>query len=288
MIGEHSRRVHIALCVTVITASLISFAQKNIAFHTTSAFERIMIDTLAPLQRSVSFLHHQIRDIFVHYTLNIHVSKENVELKKEINELKKKIYELSEIERENKRLKELLAFGQQSSYRKVLAKIVAWDATSDFKVIRINKGLKSGIALQSTVVTAKGLVGHVFRLTNNFADILTILDSNNRVDGIIQRTRAYGIVQGDSKQKCIMKYVNRTEPVLLNDLVITAGVGNIYPKGIVIGNITRIERENYGTTQKIEITPSVTFPHLEEVVVLIDNNEVLKKREQEALKGSIK
>ncbi len=251
-----------------------------------------MIDTLAPLQRSAFYLHRQIKDIFLHYALNVRVSKENVELKKEIKEFKKKIYELSEIERENKRLKELLAFGQQTTYRKVLAKIVAWDATSDFKVIRINKGLESGIALQSTVITADGLVGHIFRLTNNFADILTILDSNNRVDGIVQRTRVYGIIQGDSKQKCIMKYVNRTEPVLLNDRVITSGVGNIYPKGLIIGNITKIERESYGTTQKIEITPAVTFPRLEEVVVLIDNNEMLKKKEQEKLnslnEGNIK
>ena len=176
-----------------------------------------------------------------------------------------------------------MAFGEQSSYRTILAQIVAWDSTSDFKVIRINKGLKSGIGLQSTVITADGLVGHVFRLTNHFADILTIVDSNNRIDGIVQRARVYGIIQGDSKQKCIMKYVNRTEPVLLNDLVITSGIGNIYPKGIVIGNITKIERESYGTTQKIEITPTVDFSRLEEVVVLVDNEEDLKQKEQETL-----
>ena len=242
-----------------------------------------MIDTLAPIQRSISFLYYQTRNFFTHYIINVHASQENVTLKKEIKELKKRIHDLSEIERENKRLKEYLAFEKQDSYRKILAQVVAWDAISDFKVIRINKGLANGIRLQSTAITADGLVGHIFRLTNNFADILTILDSNNRIDGIVQRSGIYGILQGNSEQKCIMKYVNRTGPVLLNDLVITAGIGNIYPKGLVIGHITRIERESYGTTQKIEISPAVDFSRLEEVVVLVENDEMIKDQEKETL-----
>ena len=67
-----------------------------------------MIDYLAPLQRSISFLHHKTRDTFVHYAANIYASKENVELKKTIKSLKKKIYELSEIEREEQEIKGVL------------------------------------------------------------------------------------------------------------------------------------------------------------------------------------
>ena len=118
-----------------------------------------------------------------------------------------------------------------------------------------------------------GLVGYVYRLTPNYADILTILDQNNRVDSIVARTRTHGIVEGISEFKCRLKYVNRTERVEVGDEIITAGLGNIYPKGIKVGKITKIDKENYGITQSIVVTPSVNFHKLEEVVVLIEKTE---------------
>ena len=124
-----------------------------------------------------------------------------------------------------------------------------------------------------------GLVGYVYRLTPNYADILTILDQNNRVDSIVARTRTHGIVEGISEFKCRLKYVNRTEKVEVGDEIITAGLGNIYPKGIKVGKITQIDKENYGITQSIVVTPSVNFHKLEEVVVLIEKEEKTENRD---------
>src|SRR5690606_20693024 len=117
-----------------------------------------------------------------------------------------------EITKENQRLKELLKFGQIQDHQEILAQIVAWDASSDFRVIRINKGSKDGVRLQAPVVTAAGVVGYIYRLTDHFADVLTILDPNNRVDGLVARIRAHGIIEGYSNRRTIMKYVTRTEP----------------------------------------------------------------------------
>jgi rod shape-determining protein MreC len=137
--------------------------------------------------------------------------------------------------------------------------------------------------LQAPVVTSVGLVGYIYRLTDHFADILTVLDNNNRVDGLIQRVRAHGIVEGYSSEKSLMKYVSRTEPIILGDVVITSGLGNIYPKGIRVGGVSKIERESYGITQYVEITPAVDFGLLEEVVILLAEGDEQKRREWEAL-----
>ena len=231
LIQDNSRRVYVISYVVVLTIAFVSLSKKSFVSGGASVFEKVMINSLAPLQSSVSYIHHWASSFFAHYIANIESSKENVELKNKIKSLEKKIHDQTEFERENKRLKEFLSFGEKSPYREILAQIVAWDSTSDFKVIRINKGANSGIKLQSTVITAEGLIGYVFRLTNNFSDILTILDHNNRVDGIVQRIRAHGIVEGYSKGKCIMKYMNRTEPIILNDLVITSGLETFIPKG---------------------------------------------------------
>lgn len=246
-------------------------------------FERFMIDTLSPIQNGITSFRQGFVSFFDDYLLNVNASKSNKLLIKDIGSLKEKIFTYSEMEKENKRLKELLQFGTEINRKKVLAQIVSWDASSDYRTIRINKGLKDGIILQSTVVTSDGLVGYIYRLTQNFADIMTILDSNNKVDGIVKRTRSHGIVEGVSKDRCSMKYVSRTEPIVLNDLVITSGLGNIYPKGIKVGKVARIERESFGIVQNVEIAPTVEFSKLEEVVVLISESDKQKQSEWKAL-----
>lgn len=120
-------------------------------------------------------------------------------------------------------------------------------------------------------------------MIDHFSDVLTILDSRNRVDAIIDRIRTHGIIEGFSQGKCLMKYVNRIDPVVLNDIVLTSGLGNIYPKGLKIGRITRIERASYGISQIIKVTPSVDFSNIEEVVVLIPNDVSDKNAEFEML-----
>jgi rod shape-determining protein MreC len=242
-----------------------------------------MVDSLAPMQRGIMFLKGKISDIFNHYITNVDASQKNNLLNRKVHELQSEIFKYEEIINENNRLKDLLQFGNELANKKVLAQIVAWDASSDFKAIRINKGAADGVTTQSPVVVSEGLVGYIFRVSKHFSDVLTILDSNNRVDGIVQRTRSHGIIEGFAKGKCLMKYVTRTEPVILNDSVITSGLGNIYPRGLRVGKVTRIERESYGITQYIEISPSVDFGRLEEVIVLIKPIDDNKKKEWEDL-----
>ena len=205
-----------------------------------------------------------------HYFFIVNTSKENVKLKTRLSELGNRIFVLSEIQKENDRLKQLLEFGKHIEKRKILAQVISWDSENEFKIVRINKGEKDGLKLRSPVITMDGLVGYVISLTPRYSDVMTILDQNNRVDAIISGTRSHGIVEGLSKNLCHIKYVSRAEPIVEGDTVITAGLGDIYPKGIKIGTISRIEKESYGITQYVELTPSVDFNKLEEVVILLD------------------
>lgn len=276
-------KLKIALNVIILSAALWGVSRRDVSYTETTAFENAMIDSFAPMQKSVSYIQEQLSDFVEHYLANVNASKENVDLHKKVKELESELFSFEEVALENIRLKDLLEFGKGIKRRKVLAQVVAWNANSDFRVLRIDKGIKDGIKVQSTVVTSDGLVGYIYRITDSFADILTIVDSNNRVDGLIERTRSHGILEGDSNSKTQMKYVTTTDPVILGDLVLTSGLGNIYPKGIRIGVVTRIEKESHGIEQEIEVTPAVDFSRLEEVVVLVSDEDSDHKMEWEAL-----
>ncbi len=283
LVEGESQKLKIFLNIFVLAVAFYGLSRKSPDFTRTSAFENVMIDSFAPLQRSITYIHGQVSSFFKHYLFNVDASQNNIQLKKKLSELEGQIFSYEELAKENLRLKELLEFGKEIPRKKVLAQIVAWDSSSDFKVIRVNKGIKHGIKLQSTVVTSEGLVGYIYRLTDHFADVMTIMDPNNRVDAILKRTRSHGIVEGSNSSKVIMKYVTRTEPIILNDEVLTSGLGNIYPKSVRIGHVTRIERESYGVTQEVTITPLVDFSRLEEVVILVNSSDRVKKLEWEAL-----
>lgn len=253
--------------------SLYGVAVQSYKVEDKSLFRSTLMEAFAPIQRGTLSLQEQVSSTIDHYFLIVNTSKENSELKKDVLELKNEIFSLSEVQKENERLKQLLEFGRDIPRKKVLAQVVSWDSSNGFKVLRINKGTNSGIKLMSPVITMTGLVGYIYRLSHNYADVLTILDQNNRVDSIVANTRTHGIVEGESGFKCHLKYVSRTDKLELGSDVITAGLGEIYPKGIRIGKITKIDKENFGITQKIEITPSVDFHKLEEVVVLFEEKQ---------------
>ena len=271
----------------ILLISLIVFSQQKDDFKKGTAFEQFLINFFAPIQNSITYAHGRASGFFNNYLANINASKENKVLQKKVSFLEEKIFVYKELAKENERLKELLQFDEGMAIRGVLAQVVGWDTSSDFKSLRINRGAKDGLKLQSTVVTSEGVVGYVYRMTDHFSDVLTIMNPKNRIDGIVERIRSHGIVEGFSGQKCIMKYVNQTDPLILNDIVLTSGLGNIYPKGLKIGTVSRIKRENYETMQYVEIAPSVNFSRLEEVIVLVSKNKPTKTKEWNVL-NSIK
>ncbi|MBC7429676.1 MAG: rod shape-determining protein MreC [Bacteriovorax sp.] len=267
----------------ILAIALYGMSQRDYVFQKTSIAERVIIDLMAPVQSFTTGIQEGISSYVEHYVANLNASKENKTLKNKIADLQNEVFSYQEAVKESDRLRELINYGDQLERKKIVARVVSWDSADDYKVVRINKGAKNGIKLQSVVTSAEGLVGYVWRLTDHFADVITILDANNRVDGVVERLRSHGVVEGYSRGRCIMKYVNRIEPIILNDTVLTAGLGNVYPKGLKIGYISRIERESYGITQHVEITPLVNFSKLEEVLVLVQEQEEHKQLEWRAL-----
>jgi rod shape-determining protein MreC len=279
--GENRQKLVLNTLVAIIC--IVHYFNRDFQKDEVSVFEGLMIEVLSPLQKGITNINSQIDGFWGHYLANINASRDNESLRQELSKMELRLNELENLRGENVRLKSLLSYRAPENHQKVYARIVARDANSDFFVVRLNKGLAHGIKLQSPVVTSKGLVGHVYRLTQNYADVLTILDQNNRVDGIIERLRSHGIIEGLGNGRCSMKYVNRTAPIVLNDVVKTSGLGLIYPKGINIGPVVRIQRESYGVTQDLTVSPSVDFETLEEVVILVSQSDVDIEKEWSAL-----
>ncbi len=270
-----SSKVKIINNLLVIILATYGLSQKRFDLEEMTLFQRLVIEVVSPVQKGIMASRSEILNVVDNYFMIVNTSKENEFLKNKIQRLEHDLFIMEETRRENLRLKQMLSYSDELGPEKILAQVIGWDSANQFKVLRLNRGSKDGITLMSPVITNSGLVGYIYRVGLNYSDVLTILDPNNRVDAIVERTRTHGIVEGVFNYMCSLKYVSRTEPIELGDRLITAGVGGIYPKGVKVGMITNIEQESSGMTLSVEVTPSVDFHQLEEVIVLLAKPQVL-------------
>ena len=118
------------------------------------------------------------------------------------------------------------------------------------------------------MVSPLGAVGQVVAVASRSSKVLLLTDSNSGADVVTQRNRARGIVSGSLDNGAIMKYVKRSEDIKEGDRLITSGLDSVFPKGLLVGTITKVNKKNFGLFQYVEVTLAVDPSKIEEVLVV--------------------
>lgn len=231
-------------------------------------YDRVVLSITSPIESLISSTLDFFVSTFQDYIYLLNVRKDNLTLLDENKKLLTTIVQLKEADSENKRLRKLLNFQETFQLKTVLARVIAKDVSTEFRAIRINRGEDSGIKKDMAVLTSEGIVGRVIRTTSDTSDVMTILDLLSGVDTIVERTRIRGIVEGLTDEICRLKFTYRTDDVQPSDILISSGLGGIFPKGVPIGSVIEVDKKSYGITQNIKVAPSVDFSKLEEVIVV--------------------
>jgi rod shape-determining protein MreC len=193
---------------------------------------------------------------------------ENERLRRRVEELEVEKNRLLEADATNRRLQQLLAFRSHLSASIVTASIIANSASSWFQSCLLDKGSADGVRKGVGVVTPLGVVGQVVSVTSRTAKVLLLSDPSSGVDVLVQRTRTRGIVSGSLEHGTILKYVKRSEDIQEGDRLITSGLDGIFPKGLMVGTVTKARKQHLGLFQLIEVTPAVLASRTEEVLVV--------------------
>ncbi len=256
----------LAICLVLLGLHLASSALNK--GENTGPAGRVIITVYTPIHKTISWPFRQVARFFQNYILLLDLRDENRALKKKNEALLLEWHRLREMESENLRFRRLLNFPAPLKVNPIFARVVAKTISNEFRTILVGTGRKSGVAKGMVAVTAAGLLGHVCEVTPNAAKILLITDASSVVDAVIQRTRASGIVRGRSRNTCSMEFLNRTDDVEVGDTVVSSGIGGVFPKGYLIGPVTKIDRESNDMFQDVEITPPVDYEGLEEIILL--------------------
>jgi rod shape-determining protein MreC len=198
---------------------------------------------------------------------------ENERLRKRIQALEVERQRLLEAEATNRKLQKLLDFRAQLPGKPVTASVISNSASSWFQGCILDKGSADGVGKNMAVVTPLGVVGKVVSVTSRSAKVILLTDANSGVDVMVQRTRSRAIVSGSLESGTVLKYVKRSEDVQVGDRLITTGLDGVFPKGLMVGTVTKVSKQSLGLFQSIEVLPAVQSAQVEEVFVVGSGTE---------------
>ena len=230
---------------------------------------RIAVQTMTtPLARVGNFFTTPIR----RWTADVNagtISQEDARtLYKQNEELREQVLILEEKLLEYQNLDDLMAAQQNPSFGGIRARVIGIPVNAWDQVITINKGTSDGFDISMPVVGTHGLLGQIIEVGPNFSKVRLTTDRRSGVACMLQRTRTPGIATGSLSGTLTLEFVANKVEVEPGDVVITSGLGGIYPQGLVVGEVLDAITGISSLYQTIRVTPANDPRIVEEVLVL--------------------
>lgn len=257
----------VLFCVSLFLAS---YSAKNKEIATVG--NTIVSEFTTPVQNASLGLHNSFSGVWDSYLALVGVQQENEKLHQRLQALEAENSRLLEFQSENKRLRGLLGIIESAELKGIAASVIGSNPSPWVQSLTLDVGTSNGVQRGMAVIEAQGVVGKIINASRNSSEVLLITDHASGVDAIIQRTRARGVIEGSGRRLCRLRYVLKEEELRIGDRIISSGADGIFPKGLLIGVVSELDREKRGLFQALEVAPTVDFSRLENVLVLTDSD----------------
>jgi rod shape-determining protein MreC len=226
------------------------------------------VGTITPLEKTLVWTQTTSRNIWHNYFYLRGVRAENRSLKAQIERMSLEQARMSQDAEQARRLQALLAFKEQFISKTMAAQVIGSSGSELSRSVYIDKGYKDGIKPDMAVITADGIVGKVLRADNrHVAQVLLIDDQTSGVGAILDKTRLQGILRGTPSGEVMLEKVMSDETVPAGELVLTSGGDGIFPKGLLVGRVTKVSPGSE-LFLNIRVRPAADLSRLEEVLVV--------------------
>lgn len=250
----------------IIVFMLILFSVFNLA-PANKEIKNFFYLISSPIQKFFWKMGNNFSDFFEGISQIKKFKKENEELKLKIQELLSENSQLKELKKENEFLREALEVGLEKEYKLILTQVIGKDISED--TILINKGEKDGILKDLPVITQqKILVGKITEVYKNFSKVMLITNKKSSLEVKVQNKEIVGVMKGQGNLKISLEFIPKNEEIFEGDLIITTALGGTFPRGILIGEIKKIEKSDVEYFQRAEIEPYFNFAKIENLFVI--------------------
>lgn len=283
MVGKRVNVTGIAVLVFfLLLGVLISIRLTGLGGHFPNPVGGVMKNVLSPIERPILELGNSIKGNFRILWSFREVRIQNETLLKQVNQLTGDNLKLKQEVLAGLRYNELdegqFRSPNLSKFEKEGASVINRSPTTWYQSLTLNRGSADGIALNDPVIGDLGLVGKIVSVSRTTSEVLLILDGEGQVSALVRGSTGkgtFGIVQGNyqrgsrlTSEGNLQMLLRREDSVNVGDLVLTSGLGGVYPKDIPIGQVRDIQLDPSGLLKTALIKPLIDFDSLEEVYIV--------------------
>lgn len=268
--------VLVSLSIVLLT---VYFGEKTSG--TLHAIQRGAMEVFAPLQEGASRALKPGSDLTDWVDESLEAKDENRKLRGELLDLRLKLARAEGAVDENKELRALATFDRSRNFpvgvRAIGARVIVRSPTNWFGRIHVDKGSSSGVKVDQPVIAGDGLVGRVTSVSAHAAQVTLINDPESGVTAQVQPSGALGVVRSGGGDELVLDFIRDARRIRRGNTVVTSGtvtsdseINSIFPRGIPIGRVTKVDVEEREIYQRVHIESYVDVRDVNMVQVLIE------------------
>jgi rod shape-determining protein MreC len=232
-----------------------------------SPFKNFFYSISFPIQQKFWDNGINVSDFFSGIMEAKNLKKETEDLKTKNQELIAQIASLKELKKENEILRQALNIGLEKEFQLKLSHVVSKDVFEDSILIDI--GLKDGIKKGMPVISReKTLAGRIGEVYDNYSEVILITNKKSSFDAQISEKDIFGVVKGAGNSDLRMELIPKEKEVLAQELIISTTLGNIFPKGLLVGEVREVKKSDLEPYQSAEIKPAFEFKMADSLFVI--------------------
>ncbi|MBM6774087.1 rod shape-determining protein MreC [Olsenella profusa] len=195
------------------------------------------------------------------------------ELQQENDELRARNVELEEDAQTAQRLQDLLDLRDANSLQSTAARIISGSSDSWSSTVTIDKGTSSGLSVGMPVTSSSGVIGQIVECGATTSTVRLLTDENSSISAMVQSSRAQGMIEGSATGEVSLTLIRTNQEVNVGDVIITGGLGGVFPKGLPIGQVTSVENNPGDLYLDIVVELFARTESSEEVLVITSLSE---------------
>jgi rod shape-determining protein MreC len=262
-----SRRSGLLLASVLVFCVLLLSAQIPGAKRHGSLLQSWILSVAAPLGSFASSISRAVSGAADSVAESFSALEENSRLKKQLSQRDQELFRLRAEVSQAARERLLLSSGAALPNVLTSAPVLLLDSRAGAQSALIGAGSTSGVVPGSPIAVPEGLVGRVVTVGATVSRAQLLLDASAAVGARVARTQEIGVVRGDGRGGMRLNNVSTTSRVQPGDLIESAGIDGVYPRGVVIGRVAAVARGS-DLFLEIRVTPAVSFSQLTDVLVL--------------------
>lgn len=258
----------VALLLSIVPGVLCAMGQG-------SYIRSAIITVASPFRWALTKAGEGISGFSLYFRTLDELREENAALRAELEGYKSLVYDAELIGEENDFLSDYLGIKEEHvDFLFENATVVGREATNYRTVITLSKGTLHGIEVNMPVITEKGLIGHITEVGSTWSKAEIITESSSAVGAYIERSGTLGVVEGTYELRteglCRMVYIEADSDIRVGDKVISSGIGEVYPRGLLIGKVTEVSVDDRTRTLVATVEPAADLESISKVMIITE------------------